>query len=642
MKRSYVSFDVFDTCLIRRCGRPYKIWDLMADRLFDKEDSRGRLSFTGNRPLAEKNVYHKNPYSSLNDIYEELNVSQWGFEKEQMMNLEMEIEEQELFPNPEILKIVNDYRKKDFVVVFISDMYLPTEFIKRILVKYDFCKEDERVFVSAACKAGKFNGSLFDFVLMETKSNARQWIHYGDNVDSDYRIPKKKGIKSFFVENTDFTKEEMRWMEDARFCAHKHEIELWTGLSRLTRLQKNKSFASTMAINLIASIYVPYVAYVCKVAKAKGIKVLYFLARDSHIFLEIAKTLNIEQDGIECRYLKLSRRSLHSCVFYDVNDFELNVTIENGINQSVEHILEYIDVEYKELSYETKSIFKAADVLNTSRELKDFSCSLKKYDAKLIKNRSSENRTLFLSYLEQECFFKKKAAMVDLGWVGSCRRIINYILKREGYESVPTFYWGYNSSLVYGDEFDELYVFNKQYDITQEYYWGNLFFEEYASLNERGTTIGYQNCDGRIVPVEKDVNESLKEDVLLNETSAKKFALNLIESKWNVDDALDDIFCICGLKQVSQILKNPSREQCIFFENIELENYGVKEKMVHRLSVKDFLALLVWGIPASLIWAEAAVVKSFGPFAKAYSKFYKYTSSTGLARCLRRWWDSRK
>ena len=115
MKRDHVSFDVFDTCLIRRCGLPSKIWDLMADRLFNKDDDRGRLSFVGNRSLAENKAARRSSYPTLSDIYDELDVAQWGFEKKQVMNLEMEIEEQELFPNPEMLKVVEDYREKGFV-----------------------------------------------------------------------------------------------------------------------------------------------------------------------------------------------------------------------------------------------------------------------------------------------------------------------------------------------------------------------------------------------------------------------------------------------------------------------------------------------------------------------------------------------
>ena len=69
MKREYVSFDVFDTCLIRRCGLPYKIWDLMADRLFGKDDSRGRLSFTGNRGYVEELLSKTSSFPNLDDIY---------------------------------------------------------------------------------------------------------------------------------------------------------------------------------------------------------------------------------------------------------------------------------------------------------------------------------------------------------------------------------------------------------------------------------------------------------------------------------------------------------------------------------------------------------------------------------------------
>lgn len=641
MKRDHVSFDVFDTCLIRRCGLPYKIWDLMADKLFDKEDDRGRLSFVGNRSLSEKKVNQRILHPTLSDIYDELDVTQWGFEKEQVMNLEMEIEEQELFPNPKMLKIVDEYRERGFVIVFISDMYLSVEFIKRILVKFGFCKENENVFVSAECKAGKYDGKLFDYVLNETRTKAKQWIHYGDNERSDYRIPKSKGIKANFVNNTSFTDEERRWIDEARFYTHKHEIELWTGLCRLTRLQNEQSFAATMAVDFIASVYVPYVVWVLKTAKAKGIKTLYFLARDSHIFLEIAKALKAESDGIECRYLKVSRRTMHSCAFYEVNDFEMKMTVGNAINQSVAHILEFIGVDYEELSQETKDSFVPNSILNTENKLNEFSNVLRRNDSNLIKRKSKENRSLFLKYLKQENFFETKTAMVDLGWVGSCRCIFNYIMRKENLESVSTFYWGYNSCLVYGDKDDELYVFNKQYDIVHEYSCGNLFFEEYASINERGTTIGYREDDGRIVPIEKKANECVKEMVSLNERIVRDLSSNLITAQWSFCNAYDDIFCLCGLKQVALILESPSKKLCSFFEHVDFENYGVTKKMVRHLPVKDFLALLVWGMPASLIWAEAAVIKSFGILAPLFTRCYKRTSKTFIANKLRLWWENR-
>ena len=168
----------------------------------------------------------------------------------------MEIEEQELFPNPEMLSTVNQYREKGFKIAFVSDMYLPTSFIRKMLVKLGFCLESDLVFVSAECKASKYNGKLFQFVFNETKTKAKEWIHYGDNKLSDYYVPKLKGIKAFHVSNTGFTDQEKNWIDEAQFYSNKHEIELWAGLCRLTRLQNEQNFAVTMAIDFIITLSV--------------------------------------------------------------------------------------------------------------------------------------------------------------------------------------------------------------------------------------------------------------------------------------------------------------------------------------------------------------------------------------------------
>lgn len=642
MKRDHVSFDVFDTCLIRRCGLPYKIWDLMADKLFDKEDDRGRLSFVGNRSLAEKKVNQRILHPTLSDIYDELDVTQWGFEKEQVMNLEMEIEEQELFPNPEMLKIVDEYREKGFIIEFISDMYLPTEFIKKNLMKFGFCKEGERVYVSAECKAEKYDGRLFDFVLKETGTKPKQWIHYGDNERSDYRIPKSKGIKANFVNNTSFTDEERRWIDEARFYMHKHEIELWTGLCRLTRLQNEQSFAATMAVDFIASVYVPYVVWVLKTAKAKGIKTLYFLARDSHIFLEIAKALKAESDGIECRYLKVSRRVLHACAFYDVDDYELALTVENARNQTVKNALKYIGLDYKTLSDATKEKFAENYSLCNKKRRCIFSESLKKNDKELIKRTSKEKRSLFLSYLHQEKFFEQKSAMVDLGWIGSCRCIVNHILRKEGFSSIPTFYFGYNSELIYGNTEDLLYIYNKQFDVVHMYSCGNLFFEEYASLNSNGTTIGYKQENDTIIPIESEENKSLRWIASLNEAIVVDVCKKIEAIKSIDSSAFDEIFYLCGLNQMVHTLAKPSNKHIKFFKEIDFENYTIVNKMVRRIPIKDIFALLIWGLPASMIWLEAAIIVTFGPFSGLFKKAYAYTSSTAFANKLRLWWENRR
>ena len=639
MKKNHVSFDVFDTCLIRRCGLPHKIWDIMADKLFDADDIRGRLSFVGNRSVVEKKIMDENPYPTLEDIYEELNVSQWGFDSSQIMQLEMKLEEEELCPNLKMLDIVKRYRLEGFSIFFISDMYLPSVFLKKILVKHGFCKENEKVYVSAECKASKNDGSLFDYVFKDTGTKAKQWIHYGDNEKSDYLEPKSKGVKSFWIKNTLFTDEEKRWISDARFYTHKHEIELWAGLCRYARVNLDDSECTERAVDLISSLYIPYVRYIMDVSKEQEISVLYFLARDAHIFLQIAEQFKNRYPNVELKYLKLSRRSLYPCVFYEVNDYEMELTICQCIAQTAKKSVEYIGLKWESLSPKTRNQFSADYRFTSARKAKAFAKCLIENDRKMILEKSSNYREMLLGYLRQEGVLGfRKIASVDLGWIGSCRCILNYILKKEKYRTCDAFYWGASNMLMNGTIDDRLYVFQRQYDISHYSSGSVLFFEHYASINDEESTVGYIKKKNEFFPIKKKTNDVDREMVVLNESVLTWFAKKYMSTALD-REAMRDIFLCCGLRQLQNLQDKPNSRDLKFFSFISTENFGCVIKLVQPLLLKNIFALLVWGIPAEPQWLPAAVKKTFGPFAELFVKTYNYTSRTKLAHLLRLWWN---
>lgn len=641
MKQSFVSFDVFDTCLIRRCGRPEKIWDLMADSLFEKDDFRNRLSFIGNRSAIEEMLRDENPFPTLNDIYNSLNASQWGFDAEWMMQMEMEIEEKELFPNPSVLNRIKKFRKKGFHICFVSDMYLPSCFIKKILAKYDFFEDGDKVFVSAECKSSKFDGSLFDYVFKETKTKPKQWIHFGDNKESDYLVPKSKGMNAVWVSETDFSEIEKRWLDNAKFYAHKHEIELWTGLCRNVRMLLGNSERVERAVDLISSLYVPYVLYVLDMAQRKNIKKIFFLARDARIFLKIAGQFEIQYSGIELKYLNLSRRLLYPCVFYDLSEDEMELTIYQCGGLSAGKVLEYLGLDWNGLSISTKNAYRANRILSSKGELRAFAKILKDNDANELLKNAANKRKLLLEYLEQEGMLDgNKNATVDLGWIGSSRCILNYVLRKERYSASTSFYWGYGKRLLRGNVDDELFVFQHQYDLYQ--FTGAVWFAEYyASINEEGSTKSLKKELGKIVPVKGKTNFVDSDLVCCNEYSVETFAANL--RNFQVDqDALYDIFLCCGLKSLQKMIEKPSSRDISFFSNIETENFGRVSKMTSPLKLKNIFSLLVWGVPAIPQWAAASVKRSFGPFSKLFVRLCAATAKSTFAHRLRLWWDVRK
>lgn len=643
MFRNYVSIDVFDTCLVRRCGMPEKIWDLMCERLFEKNDFRGKLSFVNSRENAEKLASIEYRYPNINEIYDFFDVSQWGFEKEQVANLEMEIEETELFPNPYMLERISKLREKGCKIFFVSDMYLPSFFIKRILIKYGFCLENELVLVSAECRAAKYNGKIFEYLLKETHTKSRQWLHLGDNLISDVLIPKIKGIKSCVVKDAFFSDEEKKWLNDAKFYLHKHEIELWAGLSRLTRLQMPLYEDAALAVNFISSIYIPYVYFVLREAQKRKIGRLYFLSRDGLIFLQIAKNIQQGFENVECKYLKVSRKSLYPCILYEVNDYEMSLILTR--DKTVAQNLECIGIPYCELSQETRKCFAQHVMLNSDSKITAFKNMLQKNDVELMKTYSVKKRKVFLDYLKQEDFFSSKCALVDLGWIGTGRCAVNYILKKEGFHSVPMFYWGVNQKLKYGMLDDELIVFNHNFDFEKKYSCADMILEHYASMNNEATVEGYQEKEGKIEP-KQGVNDNCNYSmVLLNKEAVENFVKNMngFNSLNGVSsEALYDIFLCCGLKQMERIINLPDSTTISVLKKVKIEDFGKTKSLGSFLSVKDILSLFVWGVPVSTCWVSLSVKKTFGIFAPLIRFAYMKTSQSILSKYLISWWERKK
>jgi len=204
------SFDVFDTCLIRVCGEPVIVFHLVAHELYGHNtDDTLIFDFVNSRLKAEKNaiknITQKNKEDiSLEEIYNEIDsVYLQSFGLNNLIKLELRIEEEVLRPNTTIKNQIDELRKNGNNIVFISDMYLPSDFILKQLKRFDFWKTDDLLFVSNEIGLTKRSGSLFDYISTVLNVEFKNWNHYGDNFRSDFSVPKSKGIKPTLIKNVE-------------------------------------------------------------------------------------------------------------------------------------------------------------------------------------------------------------------------------------------------------------------------------------------------------------------------------------------------------------------------------------------------------------------------------------------------------
>ncbi len=188
----YVSFDAFDTLVLRPFLRPTDLFRYMEAVGLAPE------GFGAARPKAEADArrLHRREIT-LDEIYELLGPDM------QLADLEVETELRVCRGNPELMRLIDDIQARGGKVIVTSDMYLPQEVVSAILDGCGF-KGLSRVFVSNAMGSSKFCGDIYPKVLAELGVTPDDVVHIGDNPRADVEKARRSGIRGLlYTRQTD-------------------------------------------------------------------------------------------------------------------------------------------------------------------------------------------------------------------------------------------------------------------------------------------------------------------------------------------------------------------------------------------------------------------------------------------------------
>ena len=306
MRNTY-SFDVFDTCLCRLCGEPRLLFDVLSLKvqkaMGDGCTEHLRQLFVAARATAGG--------KTLEEIYNDV-AQRYPLpcSVEQMVEMELETEREMLAPIVATRQLVDSLREKGDIV-FISDMYLPSAFIREQLAKHGFFKDGDRLFVSDELGAWKRDGSLYRYVKEQLGISYRHWHHYGDNRGSDYTVPRRLGIRAHYI-HYDYLPYEEQWRK-MPVLQYQYPA-IMAGVARATRLSSDApEDQKAFVCDISAPLMVSWVLNIMADAQQRGIRRLYFCARDVHTEYLIAKQLQPMFPRVEVRYLFISGPALYKC-----------------------------------------------------------------------------------------------------------------------------------------------------------------------------------------------------------------------------------------------------------------------------------------------------------------------------------------
>lgn len=235
---------------------------------------------------------------------------------------------------------------------------------------------------------------------------------------------------------------------------------------------------------VVGPVMYEYTKWVVNEAEKRGIKRLYFLARDGYMLCEIAKMICEKQNtDIECRYFYCSRQSLRMPSYRFIGEEAFDMLCIRGYYNTPKTVLQRakIDESTAGAIYARLGVTDENECLN-KYEFEQLCAKLKKDDIyrEAVLEASERAYAPTVKYFEQEKIFENECvAIVDSGWTGSMQRSMRQLLDSCGYKGkICGFYFGMFEKPK--DERDGEYLtyyFDRDHGIKRRVKFNNNLFE---------------------------------------------------------------------------------------------------------------------------------------------------------------------
>ena len=435
------SFDVFDTCLIRKVAAPSHVFYEVAKKVFTKLGipiSRPFVEdFVATRIQSEQAARQQSGREdiALHEIWQKLVQSMgWQYD-DSLAQLELDTEEELYAPVSSIRKQVQAARQQGCRVIFVSDMYLPKEFITRQLVKHGFAEEGDGFYVSGEIGKTKASGNLYRYLLAQENVLGSNIWHTGDNQYSDYTVPRTLGIRAGLFTKAQLTQAEIDLFPNSQ---DSHVATRIVGAMRAFRLgceSEHKPDICELVSQFVAPFLMGFARWVLQRAQEDGVKRLYFVSRDCQLAWGVARELAPQFGGIDCRYLYVSRQALFLPGANAISPEEMPWMRRFFEEPTLDRLLAKLELTFSDVEFTFKELAGnegGAYRLKSTEDWEVFWRGLNKEPIRTdLMKRIATRREGANGYFESVGLFDDVPwAVVDLGWHLTCQQSLWKLLRQ--------------------------------------------------------------------------------------------------------------------------------------------------------------------------------------------------------------------
>lgn len=453
-----ISFDVFDTLLLRPFSAPTDIFFFLGRKLGIMDFKRIRIQ----QELLARREHEKkygNNEVTFAEIWERIE-REVGVPAKTGMKAELKAEEKFCFANPFMLDAFNSLKKQGKTIIAVSDMYLPSDFVKALLEKNGFTGI-KKIYMSCEYGKSKSKGDLYDLVKRDIsrsailskskgslrgihtenslhRSTALRILHIGDNEHSDVKKASEAGITPLYYPNVNAVGRKVRAYDMSPIIGGAYR-----GIVNARLFNGPKKYHPEYEYGYIYGglLVLGYCSFIHRYCSLNGVDRILFLSRDGDIIKQVYDFL---YPGENTQYTYISRSVVTKLMRnHNRYDFFLRFA-DKMINQglTIGEILAKMGLKASFAStgdgLDKRSGVAAAFAFNnidiskqlTDRNVGEFKEFLNKSFSFIDKELADLDKAAKV-YYTSVLSGSKKAAVVDIGWAGSAAASLSVLASKE-------------------------------------------------------------------------------------------------------------------------------------------------------------------------------------------------------------------
>lgn len=456
-EKQVISFDLFDTLLVRRIHDPdlvklpvarfvaslaqdmgLSINEQKVQSLRDQIERELRAD-TGKKFADHEACYPIFMGDTLQYIFKD-NYSDKLLAK--VTSYELEMENRMLVPRTCLVEWVEQLAGQDKRLFIISDMYLPASHIRRLAEYAGFDHHFEDIISSADTYLAKASGEAYPFLAQKYNIKPEEWLHIGDNPISDGHRAVEAGIESLVVHDP---LEDQRKSIIKRYVNYSDGKPFWRGRSLqqlMAPLEQENCKHHPLYVegyNFIGPLIGIFVQRIAELCIANNITKVFFLSREGWTFKrywEKAMPILYPGGGLpEIEYLYVSRMALAgaSCAYQGLTKINAGIAFLPPGNSDFKDLCRIFSLDAEKFgSHLSKYGLNSETCLSpihpgySQENSRNFEEMLEDSDFQNeVKAQTKDtNKAMELYFTEAGLFEHENVAIVDIGWLGTIQRFL--------------------------------------------------------------------------------------------------------------------------------------------------------------------------------------------------------------------------